>query len=172
VGAGTPVVGLEPSCLLTLRDELPALLPGAGSARLATAAVLLEELLDPGRSVDDLELSPVRASRVHVHGHCHEKAFDAVGALERVVGRIPGVAVDVIRSGCCGMAGSFGYEREHFALSVAMAELDLLPAVRATPADAVLVANGTSCRRQIADGEGRRALHLAELLAEALPQGV
>ena len=169
VEAGASVVGLEPSCLLTLRDELPALLPGAASDRLAAAAVLLEELLDPDRSVDDLKLSPVPASRVRVHGHCHEKAFDAMGALERVIGRIPGVAVDVIESGCCGMAGSFGYEREHFALSVAMAELDLLPALRETPADALLVANGTSCRRQIADGEGRRALHLAELLAAALP---
>jgi len=169
VEAGAPVVGLEPSCLLTLRDELPALLPGAASARLADAAVLLEELLDPVRSADDLRLSPVPASRVRIHGHCHEKAFDAMGALERVVNRIPGVTADVIESGCCGMAGSFGYEREHFALSVAMAELDLLPAVRETAADALLVANGTSCRRQIADGEGRRALHLAELLAEALP---
>ena len=165
-----PVVGLEPSCLLTLRDELPALLAGdPDAAGLSERALLLEEILDPLRGADALELGPLSAPAMRVHGRCHEKAFDAVGALQRVLARIPGVDPDVIPSGCCGMAGAFGYEAEHYGLSIAMAELDLLPAVRATPREWVLVANGTSCRHQISDGVGRSALHLAQVLAQALP---
>jgi Fe-S oxidoreductase len=167
-GDDAPIVGLEPSCLLTLRDELPALFPGEEGRRMADRALLLEELLDPERGPDDLMLGSLDAGGIKVHGHCHEKAFDAVGPMERVLGRIPDLDVEVIESGCCGMAGSFGYEAEHYGLSIAMAELDLLPAVRSTPHDWVLVANGTSCRHQVADGVGREALHLARVLAKAL----
>jgi FAD/FMN-containing dehydrogenase/Fe-S oxidoreductase len=162
------IVGLEPSCLLTLRDEMPALLPDADSRRIARAALLLEEVLDPQRGADDLALGDLPHSTIHLHGHCHEKAFAAMGALERTLARIPRSEVDVIESGCCGMAGSFGYESEHVEVSMAMGELALLPAVRAASQEALLVANGTSCRRQIADGTGREAIHLAQALDRAL----
>ena len=103
-----------------------------------------------------------------LHGHCHQKAFDALRPVEQVLNWIPGVAVETIESSCCGMAGSFGYEAEHYEASMKMAELTLLPAVRSASDDAVLVADGTSCRHQIHDGSGREAIHVARLLAQAL----
>jgi Fe-S oxidoreductase len=103
-----------------------------------------------------------------VHGHCHQKAFGAMGAVERVLNQVPELKVSIIESGCCGMAGSFGYEAEHYEVSMKMGELALLPAVRNAGAEALIVADGTSCRHQIADGAGRRALHVARVLAQAL----
>jgi Fe-S oxidoreductase len=114
---------------------------------------------------------PLRASgtgRVLVHGHCHQKAFGAMAAVTGCLGLIPGVQAEVIESSCCGMAGAFGYEAEHHAASLQMAELTLLPAVRASAADTIVVADGTSCRQQIRDGSGREAIHAARLLADAL----
>ena len=102
-----------------------------------------------------------------VHGHCHQKAFGAVSPILEVLRLIPGAKPELIESSCCGMAGSFGYEAEHHAVSMAMAELTLLPAIRQAP-DAVLVADGTSCRHQIADGAGREAMHAARLLASLI----
>ena len=164
------IVGLEPSCLLTLRDEIPAMLPGAESEDIAGRALLLEELLarDEKRVRPRLDLQSSRADSAFVHGHCHQKAFGAFEATPEVLSWIPGLNPTVIKSGCCGMAGSFGYEAEHYELSMQMAELDLLPAVRATPEDALVVADGTSCRSQIADGSGREAVHAAVVLAEAM----
>ncbi len=170
VERGVPIVGLEPSSLLTLRDELPSLLPGADSAALAGQALLFEEFLarehEAGRL--SLELRPLAAKRALVHGHCHQKAFATMSALTQTLALIPGLEVEVIDSGCCGMAGSFGYEAEHYDLSMQMGELALLPAVRAADADTLLVANGTSCRQQIDDGAGREALHVARVLQNAL----
>ena len=105
-----------------------------------------------------------------IHGHSHQKAFAAVGATEKALGLIPGLEVETIESGCCGMAGSFGYEAEHFDVSMKMAELDLLPAARATTDEVAIVADGTSCRHQIRDGAGREAVHAAMLLESALEQ--
>jgi len=167
---GVPVVGLEPSCLLTLRDELPALVPGEDAALVSERARLLSELLVE-RGPARLPLGRLEATRVRVHGHCHEKAFGLAEATVAVLARIPALEVSAMPAGCCGMAGSFGYEREHADLSRRIAELDLLPAVRdADPSDR-LVANGTSCRHQIAELGGREAAHFVRLLDEALTHG-
>ena len=167
------IAGLEPSCLLTLRDEIPAMLPGAESEQVAERALLLEELLarDEEQVRSRLDLQQPDTDSAFIHGHCHQKAFGALDATPRVLDWIPGLQTNVIKSGCCGMAGSFGYEAEHYDLSMKMAELDLLPAVRAAPKDALLVADGTSCRSQIAHGSGREAVHAAVVLARALGRG-
>jgi len=160
-----PVVGLEPSCLLTLRDEFASLLPGAEADALAGRAMLLSEFLV--RHDAKLDLHAV-APRAHVHGHCHQKAFgafpDAVAALRRV----PGLDVQPIASSCCGMAGAFGYQAETQEASRAMAEAGLLPAVRAAGEGDLIVADGTSCRHQIGDLSGRRAVHSVQVLDRAL----
>jgi Fe-S oxidoreductase len=160
-----PIIGLEPSCTLGLRDELLSVLPGAESRAVAARVMLLGEFL--ARAKPDLPLRPM--PRVaHVHGHCHQKSFgafpDALAALKRV----PELEVRPIAASCCGMAGSFGYQAETQAESRAMAEAGLLQAVRAAAAADVIVADGTSCRHQIRDLAGRRAVHSAVVLAEAL----
>ena len=167
------IVGLEPSCLLTLRDEIPAMLPGSESEQVAERALLLEELLvrDEDSARPRLDLQSSRADSAFIHGHCHQKAFGVFDATPRVINWITGLEPKVIKSGCCGMAGSFGYEAEHYELSMKMAELDLLPAVRAAPDDALVIADGTSCRSQIAHGSGREAVHAAVVLAGALGAG-
>ena len=164
------MIGLEPSCLLTLRDEYQALLPGPGTAALAGRAQLLEEFLWQEQAAGRLELrlKPAPWPRALLHGHCHQKAFAAMAAVEGCLKLIPELEVETIESSCCGMAGAFGYEARHHAVSLQMAELSLLPAVRAAGPDVVLVADGTSCRHQIKDGSGRRALHVAEVLQAAL----
>ena len=169
VARGVPIVGLEPSCLFSLRDEFTVMLPGAETGALAKYAVLLEEFLsaeaDAGRLRLPLKALPAPAL---LHGHCHQKAFGAMGAAERALTLIPELKLSVIESSCCGMAGSFGYEAEHYEVSMKMAEASLLPAVRGAPADALIVADGTSCRQQIAHGAGREALHVARILERAL----
>ncbi len=169
---GAWIVGLEPSCLFTLRDEIPALLPGDDAAAVGDHALLLEDLLDrdweAGRRLPLADGAGSAGPSLLVHGHCHQKAAGATGATLRMLGRIPGATVREIPSGCCGMAGAFGYHAEHAALSLAMGELDLLPAVRAAPPDAHVVADGTSCRAQIHDATGRVARHAALVLREAL----
>ena len=170
VERGTPVVGLEPSCLLTLRDEFHALLPGEETRALAEKALLFEEFLageaEAGRL--DLPLKPLTGKRALVHGHCHQRAFDAMDAVERALRLVPGLSVEVLEAGCCGMAGAFGYEAEHFEVSMRMGELGLLPAVRAAGEEVVIVADGTSCRHQVRDGAGREAFHAARVLERAL----
>jgi Fe-S oxidoreductase len=170
VGRGVDVVGLEPSCLLTLRDEFRSMLPGGESDDLAKAALLFEEFLAREHESDRLalKLEPLAEKRALVHGHCHQKAFAAMPAVQRVLSLVPGLAVETIESSCCGMAGSFGYEAAHYAVSMKMAELALLPKVRSAGADTIVVADGTSCRHQIADGASRRAVHVAQVLARAL----
>ncbi|MDH3473699.1 MAG: FAD-binding protein [Rhodospirillales bacterium] len=169
---GLPVVGLEPSCLLTFRDELTVLLPGAAAEGLAGRALLFEEFLaaeaEAGRLA--LDLQDAGGRKALLHGHCHQKAFGAMDSVERVLCLVPGLEVETVTSSCCGMAGAFGYQAETYETSMAMAELSLLPAVRAAPGDTVVVADGTSCRHQIEDGSGRQAKHVARVLAEALPE--
>jgi Fe-S oxidoreductase len=166
---GMPIIGLEPSCLLTLRDEFLALVPTDAARAVAAQALLFEEFiareLDAGRWAPPLR--PLN-KRAVVHGHCHQKAFGAMPAVVRALGAIPGLDASVIESSCCGMAGMFGYEAEHYDISMRMAERDLLPAVRAADADALVVADGMSCKHQIAHGAQRRSLHVAEVYAAAL----
>jgi Fe-S oxidoreductase len=160
-----PVIGLEPSCLLTLRDEFRSLLPGAASDALADRAFLLSEFL--AREQPTLPLKSLTTT-AHVHGHCHQKSFGAFPAALDVLKQVPGLAVKPIASSCCGMAGAFGYQAETQAESRAMAEAGLLPAVRAADDDDVVVADGTSCRHQIRDLGGRDAIHSVRLLERAL----
>ncbi len=169
VRAGRAVVGLEPSCLLTLRDEIPGLLPGEEARAVADAARMFEEYVaeraDEGRFAADLA-SP--APRILLHGHCHQKAFDVMPAVERTLRLLPETEVSTVATSCCGMAGAFGYGKDTVAQSMAMGELDLFPAVRSAPDETLVVADGTSCRHHIADGTGRPAVHVAKVLDMAL----
>jgi Fe-S oxidoreductase len=169
VARGARVVGLEPSCLLTMRDEFGSLLPREEVAPLARAAFLLEEAL--ADDFDQGRVPPFRAqaARVaHLHGHCHQKAFGVMGSVETVLRAVPGLEVRPIESSCCGMAGAFGYRAENMDISLAMGEAALFPAVRAAGRDDVIVADGTSCRHQIRDGTGREARHVVRVLADCL----
>ena len=161
--AGITVVGLEPSCLLTFRDEAPRLLPD-WSEEDGRRVVLLEEHLAP--RAERLPLGPL-PGRAWLHGHCHQKAAGVMGPVEALLRAVPELEVSPIESSCCGMAGAFGYQAETAEVSRAMGELSLLPAVRAAAAQDWIVADGTSCRHQIADGAGRRAVHAATLLRAA-----
>jgi len=165
------IVGLEPSCLLTLRDEMLSMGFGDGATALASGAMLFEEFLAREARHGKLEglkgrLRPLDQPLL-LHGHCHQKAFAATAPILEVLRLIPGAKPELIESSCCGMAGSFGYEAAHHEVSMAMAELSLLPALRQAP-DAVVVADGTSCRHQIRDGAQREAVHAAVLLARQL----
>ena len=187
---GVPIIGLEPSCLFTFRDEAPSMHGGGfppppagevsegrrgdGPAKNAADMVranafLFEEFL--AREIAEGRFAPAMkspAAKAVLHGHCHQKAFAVMGAVETVLKSVPGLAVETIESSCCGMAGAFGYQAETIDVSLKMAELSLLPAVRKAPADALIVADGTSCRHQIADGTGRKAIHVASVLARAM----
>ncbi len=173
LATGQPILGLEPSCLLTLVDEWPELVPGPATSAIAKAAHLadgwLAEQVRAGRC--DLDFthhpSPRAAQQAVLHGHCHQKALVGTGGTGALLKLIPGLDVRVLDTGCCGMAGSFGFETEHYDLSVQIAQLDLLPALAKQP-NAIVVAPGTSCRHQIHDLAGRRALHPLVLLADAL----
>jgi Fe-S oxidoreductase len=166
VKRGVPVIGLEPSCLLSFRDELPSLIKGEAVDALSAQSMLFEEFLAREQKEGRLNL-PLGAlpKKALLHGHCHQKAFDAMGAVESVLKMVPKLDVQTIESSCCGMAGSFGYDAETIDVSLKMGELSLLPAIRKAPADALIVADGTSCRHQIHDGTGREALHVARVLA-------
>lgn len=170
VARGARIVGLEPSCLLTLRDELLVLLPRKQAEPIAAAAKLIEEVLaaDLKSGRVTLSLADQKGRTAHLHGHCHQKAAGVMGAVEACLRFVPGLKVEVIESGCCGMAGSFGYDAAHFDTSLAMGELALFPAVRETGPDDVIVADGTSCRHQIVDGTDKPAFHVIRLLDSAL----
>lgn len=166
---GVPIVGLEPSCLLTLRDEYKVLIPGENTDIVATQALMIEELLVQDHLAGKLEWSlnaPV--AKVLVHGHCHQKALGVFPVVQQALALIPNLEVEVIESSCCGMAGAFGYGRKTAEVSIKMAELDLLPAVREADAKTLIVADGTSCRHQITEGSERLAVHVVEVLAMAL----
>ena len=173
VTAEEPLVGIEPSAILSFRDEYPDLVPDAlvpEAEALAGNALLLDEFLAQAASAGRIgpEAFTAEPQRVLVHGHCHQKALSSIDHTVAMLSLPRNYAVKAIPSGCCGMAGSFGYEREHYAVSMQIGELVLFPAVRAAAADTILAAPGTSCRHQIADGTGRRALHPAEILHAAL----
>jgi FAD/FMN-containing dehydrogenase/Fe-S oxidoreductase len=166
---GMPVVGLEPSCLLTLRDEYLVMGLGERAEKLSKQAFLLEEFL--AREIDAGQINgPIGTLNgdLRLHGHCHQKAFGIVPDIQKVLALVEGLDVKVIESSCCGMAGAFGYAAETHAASMAMGELSLLPAVRAAKPDTRIAADGFSCRHQIADGAGRNAQHVAIILRDAL----
>jgi Fe-S oxidoreductase len=167
--AGVAIVGLEPSCLLTLRDEALVMGLGPRAEIVSSQALLFEEFVareaKAGRFALDLKAA---GAPILLHGHCHQKAFGAVAPILDVLRLIPDAKPELIESSCGGMAGSFGYEANHYDLSMQMAEASLLPALRRQP-DAIVVADGTSCRHQIADGAGREAVHVARLLERLLP---
>jgi Fe-S oxidoreductase len=165
IDGGATVVGIEPSCVMTFRDEAPALLGADWTAAHGERVVMFEECLAEWQSKGDtnLQLRAV-APKALLHGHCHQKAFNALSPVQQLLGLIPEIAVETVDSSCCGMAGAFGYQAETAALSRAMGELSLLPAVRRAEPDTIIVADGTSCRHQIFDGTGRRAVHVAQVL--------
>ncbi|MEP2030121.1 MAG: FAD-linked oxidase C-terminal domain-containing protein [Paracoccaceae bacterium] len=166
---GLPIIGLEPSCLLTLRDEIPALLPGEDTAQLATKARMLEEYIADQEGNPDFQLpltSP--APKVLLHGHCHQKAMGVMSSIEKTLSLLPGTQVEFVETSCCGMAGAFGYSAETHETSRAMAELDLAPAIRNADTETLIVADGTSCRHQVADMTARKPIHMARLLEMAL----
>jgi FAD/FMN-containing dehydrogenase/Fe-S oxidoreductase len=160
-----PVIGLEPSCLMTLRDEFVSLLPGSEARQLAGRAMLIGEWLQ--REQIRVDFRPTSAT-AHVHGHCHQKSFGAFESTLATLRQIPDLTVRPITASCCGMAGAFGCQSETQEVSRAMAEADLLPAVRKARPDDLIVADGTSCRHQIADLSGRAAVHSVRVLADAL----
>jgi FAD/FMN-containing dehydrogenase/Fe-S oxidoreductase len=166
---GVPIIGLEPSCLLTLRDELLSLRSDDTARSVSAQALLFEEFLVREAETGRLNL-PLRAlpAKVLVHGHCHQKSFGAFKPVEQALRLVPELNVEIIESSCCGMAGAFGYGAETYKTSIDMAELSLLPAVRRAEAKTLVVADGTSCRHQIADGTERAALHVARVLAMSL----
>ncbi|MFX0545982.1 FAD-binding and (Fe-S)-binding domain-containing protein [Roseovarius sp. S1116L3] len=168
---GLPIVGLEPSCLLTLRDEIPGLLPGEDTALLARQARMLEEYIadQDGNPDFTLELrSP--APKILLHGHCHQKAMGVMSSIEKTLSRIPDTEIETVETSCCGMAGSFGYGLDTHDVSRKMAEADLAPAVRNAADTTLIVADGTSCRHQVTDTTGRKPIHVARLLEMALKQ--
>jgi FAD/FMN-containing dehydrogenase/Fe-S oxidoreductase len=166
---GVPIIGLEPSCLLTLRDELLSLRSDEVAKEISAQALLFEEFLvrEAGAGHLQLPLGPV-ADKALVHGHCHQKSFGAFKPVEQVLRLVPDLDVETIESSCCGMAGAFGYGADTYQASIEMAELSLLPAVRRADDATLIVADGTSCRHQIKDGAGRGALHVARVLAMSL----
>jgi Fe-S oxidoreductase len=163
IAAGVPVVGLEPSCVAVFRDELVNLFPDDPAAtRLSAQTFFLAEFLErEGYEPPKLEHTAV------VHGHCHHKSLLKMTDVEHLLARV-GLNFETLDSGCCGLAGSFGYEEQHYRISMQIGERVLLPAVRNAAADVLVIADGFSCRQQIAHATGRRALHLAEVLQLAL----
>ncbi|WJR76388.1 FAD-binding and (Fe-S)-binding domain-containing protein [Bradyrhizobium sp. NP1] len=166
---GVPIVGLEPSCLLTLRDELLSLRSDNTAKTISAHALTFEEFLVREAEAGRLKL-PLGAlkAKALVHGHCHQKSFGAFKPVEKALRLVPELAVETIESSCCGMAGAFGYGADTFEASIEMAELSLLPAVRRADGETLVVADGTSCRHQIKDGAAREALHVARVLAMSL----
>ena len=170
---GVAIVGLEPSCLLSMRDEFLTYRFGEDAELVARHALLFEEFLVREREAGRLELAlrPLVAEAL-VHAHCHQKAFAAAASMQTVLNWIPGLVARPAETSCCGMAGAFGYEARHFDISMRMAEASLLPAVRNAGRKTLIVADGFSCRHQIRDGARRRPLHVAQALERALEPGV
>jgi Fe-S oxidoreductase len=170
VERGAPIVGIEPSCLLTLRDELLVVVKGNAARSVAKQSLLLEELLAAEARRGSLKLTfrDDGKREAYLHGHCHQKALGTMPDVVAVLQLVPGLSVNVMESSCCGMAGAFGYEANHFDVSMRMAERNLLPAVRSAPPNALIVADGTSCRHQIDHGANRKAVHVARVLESAL----
>ncbi|MEM6806706.1 MAG: heterodisulfide reductase-related iron-sulfur binding cluster, partial [Bacteroidota bacterium] len=171
VEEGIPIIGLEPSCLASFIDEYPDLLQNEAAQKVASACFFIEDflaqLLTEGKLNLDFQ-TPPRSIPIKLHGHCYQKALTKTQHSLDILAMIPGAEVEEIASGCCGMAGSFGYEKEHYELSMACAEESLFPEIRSSSPDTILAASGFSCRHQIADGLGGKAFHPIEILANFL----
>src|SRR5262249_36216616 len=166
---GVPIVGLEPSCLLTLRDELLSLRKDDSAKSISAHALLFEEFLVREAQAGRLQLKlGAVGDKVLLHGHCHQKSFGAFKPVEQALRLIPDLKVETVESSCCGMAGAFGYGADTYDASIEMAELSLLPAVRHADESTLVVADGTSCRHQIRDGTDRAPVHAAQVLAMSL----
>ena len=163
--AGIPIVGLEPSCTLALRDEIPALLNSKEANAVAKATLTFEEFL--AKKAQPLSLK-IPKTKALLHGHCHQKAFDAIQPIEKVLSWVDGLEVEKIETSCCGMAGAFGYGAETFDVSMKMANTTLLPTIRKSSPATIIIADGTSCRCQIKDGTDREAKHVATVLDELM----
>ena len=169
---GTPIVGCEPSCLLTLRDEYPDLLGDEKSKVVADKSLLIDEFLVKAQEQGNLDLDFSDDSRsILFHGHCHQKALLGTEASIKALSMPPGHSVELIDAGCCGMAGAFGYEKEHYDISMAIGEDRLFPAVRGKGAEWEVAVTGISCRQQIDHGTSRRVKHLVEVLRDAVKTG-
>ena len=168
--ARIPIIGLEPSCLLTLRDEFQALFSKNEIRGLEKLAQMLPEFLSNyfEEKPNSLKLRALPFEQVMYHGHCHEKAFGLTSTIERVLANLPGVHAQPVPGGCCGMAGAFGYEAEHYEISEKISEVGPLPHIRDTGINVAIVANGTSCRSQFDDLAGKQAVHLAQIVDMAL----
>ena len=163
-----PIIGCEPSCLLTLRDEYLDLLKGEAVKTVARQSFMLEEWLGKMREAGQWSPSQQHNGKVLLHGHCHQKAHIGTGPLVRCLKELGGFEVDEVDSGCCGMAGSFGFEAEHYGLSMEVGKRRLFKAVEGVEKEVAVAAAGVSCRQQIEHGTGRVARHPVELLAEAV----
>jgi Fe-S oxidoreductase len=169
----TPLVGIEPSAILTFRDEYPDLLrrEEKDAARvIAHHTFMIEEFLARELEMGNIrpELFREMKKTIKVHGHCQQKALSSLTPVKVILTRLGNNQVHMINSGCCGMAGSFGYEKEHYDISMKIGELVLFPTVRKQPDDVIIAAAGTSCRHQIKDGTGKKALHPVEILWSSL----
>ena len=171
----TPLIGIEPSAILSFRDEYIDLVPEElknDARRMSDNTLLFEEFI--AKEIEEKRITKDRFTNekrlIKLHGHCHQKALSSMVAPKRMLSLPENYTVQLIPSGCCGMAGSFGYEEEHYEVSMKIGELVLFPAVRNQPGDVIIAASGTSCRHQIKDGTGRKAKHPIEILWEALPQ--
>jgi len=173
VTADIPLIGIEPSAILTFRDEYPDLAYDQNfvtAKALANNAFLIDEFIANEITKGNIqkEAFTKNAKLIKLHGHCQQKAISSVAPTQAILSFPENYKVEVIASGCCGMAGSFGYEKEHYDLSMQIGELVLLPAVRSQLSDTIIAAPGTSCRHQIKDGAQKKALHPVEILFEAL----
>ena len=165
------VVGLEPSCLFTLKDEFLSLLPGPDAKRLAESVLMFEDMVLQILEEDNIQLQLEDPdAEIRIHGHCHQKAFAALSGVQKLFSRIRGTNAQIIPTSCCGMAGDFGYHTDTYESSVAMAGLSLWPAVKKMDENMPLIANGFSCRHQIEHGTGRTPLHVAEYLDKIIRQ--
>ena len=166
---GTPIIGCEPSCLLSLRDEYPELVPGEKSATVARNSYLIDEFLAKLAESDDLGLDFNKTSKkVLFHGHCHQKALAGTDSATWMLRLPPNYEVEDINAGCCGMAGAFGYEKEHYDISMSIGDMTLFPAVKSKDDSWEVAVSGVSCRQQVESGTGRRARHIIEVLRDAL----
>ena len=169
----TPLIGIEPSALLTLRDEYKDLVDDSNiklAENLASNALLIEEFI--AREIDAGKITASQFTKakklIKVHGHCHQKALSSMVAPKKMLSLPEHYEVHMIQSGCCGMAGSFGYEKEHYDVSMKIGELTLFPTIRKQPEEVIIAAAGTSCRHQIKDGTSRDAMHPVEILLDAV----
>ena len=165
-----PIIGLEPSCLLTLRDEYGALFSKNEIEGLEKSVLLFHEFMSNHleKQTRPLKMQSLPFQKVMYHGHCHEKAFGLASRIETVLEKIPNLKFEQVPGGCCGMAGSFGYEKEHYEISKKIGDVGPLPHIRGASKNVVIVANGTSCRHQFNDLAGKKAVHLSQIVDTAL----